>query len=42
MGVSVLLPQGTVRRVGITANVLPTYIGGQMQQVDEVGLELSF
>lgn len=42
VGVSVLLPQGTVRRVGITANVLPTYIGGQMKQVHEVGLELSF
>ena len=42
VGVSVLLPQYTVRRVGITANVLPTYIGGQMKQVHEVGLELSF
>lgn len=42
LGVGMTLPKGWLRRVGLTANLLPSYVAGPLEKMHEVGLTLGF
>lgn len=42
LGVGLTLPKGWLRRVGLTANLLPSYVAGPLERMHEVGLTLGF
>ena len=42
LGVGMALPRGWLRSVGVTANLLPSYVEGPLDNMHEVGLTIGF